>query len=120
MNRYMAGIFGIEPADAIGRTTSDLMWRYGAQKTDEYDKRVLAAGRELGFYEEEYIDSSGNMRQWLVNKLPLLDAHGEIEYIVTVALDIGERKGVELEMRKAEDAPEGGLRNFREKQKLLS
>ena len=76
MNRYMAGIFGIEPADAIGRTTTDLMSRYGAEKTDENDKRVLAAGRELGFYEEEYKDSSGNMRQWLVNKLPLLDADG--------------------------------------------
>ena len=74
MNRYMAGIFGVEPADAIGRTTSDLMSRYGAEKTDENDKRVLEAGRELGFYEEEYKDASGNMRQWLVNKLPLLDA----------------------------------------------
>ena len=29
MNRYMAGIFGVEPGDAIGRTTSDLMSRYG-------------------------------------------------------------------------------------------
>src|ERR1041385_4946722 len=67
MNRYMAGIFGIEPADAIGRTTSDLMSRYGAQKTDENDQRVLEKGRELGFYEEEYIDSSGTMRHWLVN-----------------------------------------------------
>ena len=45
MNRYMAGIFGIEPADAIGRTTTDLMSRYGAQKTDENDKRVLAIGQ---------------------------------------------------------------------------
>ena len=106
MNRYMAGIFGIEPADAIGRTTTDLMSRYGAEKTDENDKRVLAAGRELGFYEEEYRDSVGNMRQWLVNKLPILDAAGEIENIVTVALDIGERKRVEFEMRKAKDAAE--------------
>jgi PAS domain S-box-containing protein len=119
MNRYMAGIFGIEPADAIGRTTSDLMSRYGAQKTDENDKRVLAAGRELGFYEEEYIDSSGHMRQWLVNKLPLLDAKGEIESIVTVALDIGERKRGELEMRKAKDAAEAALRNLRETQNSL-
>jgi PAS domain S-box-containing protein len=119
MNRYMAGIFGIEPADAIGRTTTDLMSRYGAQKTDENDKRVLAAGRELGFYEEEYIDSSGNMRQWLVNKLPLLDADGEIETIVTVALDIGERKRSELEMRKAKDAAEAALRNLRETQNSL-
>jgi PAS domain S-box-containing protein len=119
MNRYMAGIFGIEPADAIGRTTSDLMSRYGAQKTDENDKRVLAAGRELGFYEEEYIDSSGVMRQWVVNKLPLLDANGDIENIVTVALDIGERKRGELEMRKAKDAAEAALRNLRETQNSL-
>ena len=119
MNRYMAGIFGVEPGDAIGRTTSDLMSRYGAQKTDENDKRVLTTSRGLGFYEEEYMDSSGNVRQWLVNKLPLLDAEGEIESIVTVALDIGERKRGELEMRKAKDAAEAALRNLRETQNSL-
>lgn len=119
MNRYMAGVFGIEPADAIGRTTTDLMSRYGAQKTDENDRRVLASGRELGFYEEEYNDASGNLRQWLVNKLPLFDGNGEIENIVTVALDIGERKRGELEMRKAKDAAEAALRNLRETQNSL-
>src|ERR1700731_4649200 len=119
MNRYMAGIFGVEPADAIGRTTSDLMSRYGAQKTDENDKRVLAGARELGFYEEEYKDSSGNMRQWLVNKLPLLDADGNVDRIVSVALDIGERKRGEQEMRKAKDAAEAALGNLRETQNSL-
>jgi PAS domain S-box-containing protein len=119
MNRYMAGILGVEPADAIGRTTTDLMSRYGAQKTDENDKRVLASGKGLGFYEEEYLDSSGNLRQWLVNKLPLLNADGEIEQIVTVALDIGERKRGEQEMRKAKDAAEAALRNLRETQNSL-
>jgi PAS domain S-box-containing protein len=119
MNRYMAGIFGIEPTDAIGRTTSDLMSRFGAQKTDENDRRVLKAGKELGFYEEEYRDSSGNLRHWLVNKLPLLDAAGEVESIVTVGLDIGERKRGEQEMRKAKDAAEAALRNLRETQNSL-
>jgi PAS domain S-box-containing protein len=119
MNRYMAGIFDIEPADAIGRTTSDLMSRYGARKTDENDKRVLATSKGLGFYEEEYMDSAGQVRQWLVNKLPLLDGEGEIERIVTVALDIGERKRGELEMRKAKDAAEAALRNLRETQNSL-
>ncbi|WP_291844247.1 PAS domain S-box protein [Bradyrhizobium sp.] len=119
MNRYMARIFSVEPSEAIGRTTSELMSRYGAAKTDENDKRVLAVGRELGFYEEEYRDSAGNMRQWLVNKLPILDTAGEIENIVTVALDIGERKRVEAEMRKAKDAAEAALRNLRETQNSL-
>ncbi|HEY0327567.1 MAG TPA: PAS domain S-box protein [Rhodopseudomonas sp.] len=119
MNRYMAGIFGIEPKDAIGRTTSDLMSRYGAQKTDENDRRVLATGEGLGFYEEEYADSFGVMRQWLVNKLPLHDARGEVERIVTVALDIGERKRGELEMRQAKDAAEAALKNLKETQNSL-
>jgi PAS domain S-box-containing protein len=119
MNRYMAGVFGIEPADAIGRTTADLMSRYGAAKTDEYDKRVLESGKELGFYEDEYEDSSGAMRQWLVNKLPIRGADGKVENIVTVALDIGDRKRSEHEMRRARDAAEGALRNLRETQNSL-
>jgi PAS domain S-box-containing protein len=119
MNRYMARIFDIEPSEALGRTTTELMSRYGAAKTDENDQRVLKTKDGLGFYEEEYLDSSGHLRQWLVNKLPLLDADGEIENIVTVALDIGERKRSELEMRKARDSAETALRNLRETQASL-
>jgi PAS domain S-box-containing protein len=51
MNRYMAGIFGVDPSEAIGRTTNDLMLRYGAKKTEENDQRVLQTKAELGFYE---------------------------------------------------------------------
>ena len=120
MNRYMAGIFGIEPGDAIGRTTADLMSRYGAEKTDENDKRVLAArqGTRLlrrgiqGFRPA----TCGN--GWSTS-CRSLDADGEIENIVTVALDIGERKRGELEMRKAKDAAEAALRNLRETQNSL-
>jgi PAS domain S-box-containing protein len=119
MNRYMAGLFGIEPADAIGRTTSELMSGRGAQKVDETDRRVLASGKELGFFEEEYRDLSGNMRHWLVNKLPLLDADGKVERIVSVGLDIGERKRGEQEMRNAKDAAEAALCNLRETQNSL-
>ncbi|MGO3934795.1 PAS domain S-box protein [Rhodopseudomonas pseudopalustris] len=119
MNRYMASIFGIHPKDAIGRTTAELMSRYGSHKTDANDKRVLATGEGLGFYEEEYQDATGAMRQWLVNKMPLKDSGQRIERIVTVALDIGERKRGELEMRKAKDAAEAALRNLRETQQSL-
>jgi len=63
------------------------MSRYGASKTNSNDKRVLETKAGLGFYEEEYLDSSSVMRQWLVNKLPLLDADGEVDKIVTVALE---------------------------------
>jgi PAS domain S-box-containing protein len=119
MNRYMAGVLGIEPGKAIGRTASDLMSRHNARKTNEDDMRVLQAGRELGFYEEEYKDVAGHLRYWLVNKLPILNAEGAIENIVTVALDIGERKRGELEMRRARDDAEAALRNLRDTQNSL-
>jgi signal transduction histidine kinase len=95
------------------------MLRYNAAKTSDPDRRVLATGKGLGFYEEEYQDASGTMRQWLVNKQPLLSADGRLENIVTVALDIGERKRSESEMRKAKDAAESALRNLRETQNSL-
>lgn len=119
MNRYMAGIFGVEPDDAIGRTTGELMARYSASKTDANDKRVMATRKGIGFYEEEYADQFGIVRQWLVNKIPLLTPDGQVESIVTVALDIGERKRSEQEMGKARDAAEAALRNLRETQNSL-
>src|SRR5262249_41689373 len=99
--------------------TTDLMSRYGSEKADDNDQRVLKTRAELGFYEEEYLDASGHLRQWLVNKLPLLDADGEIENIVTVALDIRERQRREVGRRKARDSAETALRNLRETQASL-
>src|SRR6202012_6283899 len=56
---------------------------------------------------------------WLVTNLPLLAAEGRVESIVTVALDIAERKRSEEEMREAKDAAEAALRNLRETQASL-
>ncbi len=119
MNRYMSGIFNIEPAEALGRTTSEIMSRYGAAKTDTNDRRVLDGKAELGFYEEEYLDSKGISRQWMANKVPIFDDNGNLRYIVTVALDIGDRKRVEQEMRQARDAAETALRDLKETQNSL-
>jgi PAS domain S-box-containing protein len=119
MNRYMAGVFGIEPEAAIGRTTAELMARYGETKSDDNDRRLLALGEELGFYEEEYRDATGTLRQWMVNKVPLRGADGTVQSIVTVGLDIGERKRVEQDMREARDAAETALVNLRATQNSL-
>ncbi len=119
MNRYMSGIFNIEPAEALGRTTSEIMSRYGAAKTDTNDRRVLDSKTELGFYEEEYLDSKGTSRQWMAKKVPIFDDNGNVRYIVTVALDIGDRKRVEQEMRQARDAAETALRDLKETQNSL-
>jgi PAS domain S-box-containing protein len=119
MNRYMARIFAIEPEEAIGHTTTELMSRYGGSKESTNDDRVLVTGRELGFYEEAYKDATGSLRHWMANKVPLRGPDGEIELILTVALDIGDRKRSEQEILTARDAAEAALNNLRDTQASL-
>jgi PAS domain S-box-containing protein len=119
MNRYMARIFAIEPEEAIGHTTAELMSRYGGSKESTNDDRVLATGEELGFYEEAYKDATGSLRHWMANKVPLRGPDGEVQLILTVALDIGDRKRSEQEILTARDAAEAALKNLRETQASL-
>jgi len=119
MNRYMARIFNVDPDEAIGRTTSELMARYGASKESTHDERVLATGKELGFYEDAYHDHTGTLRHWIVNKVPLCDSEGNVQSILSVALDIGDRKKSEQEILKARDAAEAALKDLRETQASL-
>lgn len=119
MNEYMARIFDVDPEEAIGRTTSEIMARYGGSKDDTNDNRVIATGQELGFYEEAYFDSSHRLRHWMANKAPLLNASGAVEYIVTVALDITDRKRTEQEMQRAKESAEHALKNLRDTQNSL-
>jgi PAS domain S-box-containing protein len=106
VNRYAARVFGVTPEEAVGKTTLELMRRYRATKSDEYDRQVLASGAELGFYEDQYTDVSGAVRHWLTKKVPLLDPDGRVSNIVSVALDIGERKRAEEALQTAKDAAE--------------
>ena len=119
MNRYMARIFDVDPEEAVGRTTNEIMARYGASKETSGDHRVLASGEELGFYEEAYFDSAHRLRHWMANKVPVKNADGEIDYIVTVALDITDRKRSEQETQRARDSAENALNNLRATQNSL-
>jgi PAS domain S-box-containing protein len=120
MNRYAAGVFGITPEEAVGKTTIQLMQRYEATKSDEFDRQVRDGGKELGFYEDQYIDVSGTPRYWLTKKVPIFDESGAVDSIVTVALDIGERKRTEQTLQTAKDAAEAASRTKSEFLAMMS
>ena len=92
VNDYLASFFGIDPTVAVGKTFAELIGpEYGARHA-EIDRRVLATGRTLYGIEETVTSHTGERASFLTTKAPLRDAQGRITNIVSVSIDITERR----------------------------
>ena len=101
MNRFQAGVYGIDPLDAVGSTAAEILGpAYGAT-TRETDLQVIEGGRPLAFFEESYAGASGAMRRWLSSKVPLTRADGTVWGVAAVSIDITERNRLEEGLRQA-------------------
>ncbi|MCX7354721.1 MAG: PAS-domain containing protein [Alphaproteobacteria bacterium] len=101
INDYLADFFGIDPAAAIGRTMGELFGAdYGVRHV-EYGRNVLAGGRSLAGIEEALNDRNGRPAVFLTTKAPLRDAAGRLSSIVSVSLDITERRARERGLNDA-------------------
>jgi PAS domain S-box-containing protein len=103
MNSYQARLYGIEAAQAFGRTAVDLMGREYGERTQELDKRVLQNSETIPYYEESFTDALGKSYTLLTTKVPLRDARGTTYGIATIALDISVRKRAEVQLRESEE-----------------
>ncbi|MGH6932667.1 MAG: hybrid sensor histidine kinase/response regulator [Dongiaceae bacterium] len=106
LNRFQAGVFGISQEAADERTAQELVdGAYGA-RSRELDGKVFALGRTMAGFEEELVTPSGEKRILLTTKSPLCDREGGVVNVVTVSLDITERKQAEEQLRDAKEAAE--------------
>ena len=106
LNRFQADTFGVSQEEAVGRTAAELVdGAYGA-RSRELDGKVFALGRTMAGFEEELITPVGEMRILLTTKSPLRDGEGRVVNVVTVSLDITERKEAEEQLRDAKEAAE--------------
>jgi PAS domain S-box-containing protein len=106
MNRYQADLYGITPDDAVDRTATEILGAdYGA-RTASLDRKVFATGEAIPRYDEDWVDAGGRKHNLLKTKVPLYDQNHAIVNLVTVALDITERKQAEEALQLAKDESE--------------
>jgi two-component system, cell cycle sensor histidine kinase and response regulator CckA len=102
MNRRQAESLGVTADEAVGRTAAELLGEQKAGPADAVDRVVIASGQPRQSYEEQHRDAQGEVGSWLTTKVPLLDDTGQVTCVVTIAMDITERKRLEEELRHAQ------------------
>jgi PAS domain S-box-containing protein len=95
MNRFQGEVYGIDPAQAIGKTSDEIVGPDYGGRSNEQDRQVIASGEALPFSERDFVDAQGGHRIWFNAKLPLKDERGVVQNVVTVALDITKLKATE-------------------------
>jgi len=101
MNAYQASTYGTTPEAARGQSASELLGaEYGAY-TGGIDKMVVETGLTLANYDEHYAGADGKKRDWLTTKLPWRGTDGAARGVVTISLDVTDKKTSERALASA-------------------
>ena len=87
--------------EMLGKTSFDFFPEEIARRFAEDDRMVIESGQAV-LEREEPFEAGGQKGWFLTTKVPLRDAHGTINGLIGIAIDISERKRV-IESLKASD-----------------
>lgn len=94
-NSSAANRLGISSAEAVGMDRADGLVAADSKRHMMLDKRLYSGADEVLTFEEELTAPDGTIGTYLTVKSPLRGAEDEILGVVTVAIDITDRKEVE-------------------------
>jgi diguanylate cyclase (GGDEF)-like protein/PAS domain S-box-containing protein len=103
VNDYHQQFFDINPETAVGGTQGTLFGNEYAARHHNLDNIVLNSGATLRGVEETILDLEGRSHVMLTTKAPLSASNGRVDHVVTVSLDITERKLGEQAVRESEE-----------------
>lgn len=106
VNQLQAQRFGAAPEDIVGHTVDDFVTPDLARQSHAHDRGVLASGEALPFHESTVQVEDGTPQTWLRTKIPVRDSSENVFGVVTVTLDITERKKMEEALLAAKDGAE--------------
>jgi len=92
MNAFQAALYGTTPEDAVGRTAAELLGAAYGGYTHDIDRTVIETGQTFANLSETYRMADGTERSFLTTKLPWRQAGGAVAGIITIALDVSDKK----------------------------
>ncbi|MBB6055122.1 PAS domain-containing sensor histidine kinase [Tolumonas osonensis] len=98
-NQAVANIYGTTVDDLIGKTDAD--FNTSAEEVQWFhqsDTEVLDSLQKQVIPEERITDANGKTRWLETIKLPVFDSHGVVSLVLGTAIDITERKEMELDL----------------------
>ena len=99
-NQYLADIYEMPAKDVLGQLDADLDPEQ-AQRVRSAEEEARALGETLP-YVEKVFETGEATDTWLTTRVPLAGENNDENYLLTVSLDISERKRIEHELRDSE------------------
>ena len=103
LNSHHKQIFDFDWANAVGHSTTELFGEAFGEHLQTLDREVLKTGRMIAGVEFTVVDKSGRERVLLTTKAPFCGSEDNVDHVVTVSLDITERKQGEQAVRESEE-----------------
>jgi diguanylate cyclase (GGDEF)-like protein/PAS domain S-box-containing protein len=102
VNSTHESFFDVSRFSAEGVSPLELFGEEYGNRHMLLDQRLIASSETISGMEETIVDRGGRPRILLTTKAPVRNSSGQVDQIVTVSLDITERKRVEQEVRESE------------------
>jgi PAS domain S-box-containing protein len=99
-NRGFNEMFGLDVDDIRGKTLLDVFGsgHPSASLVQAEEARVIETGEPAAAFESIVVDPHGVGHDLLIFKAPLKDSEGRVTHVITVNLDISQRKKIEADL----------------------
>ena len=110
VNDFQAAFFGSTPQESEDRPVAEVFGADYAARHLKLDRKIFKTGKMIAGSEETFTNRDKENRTFLTTKAPLYDSSGEVANVVTVSVDITERKLSEEALQEAKEAAEASSR----------